>query len=142
MKAALRTQPNALPRVPESQLDDYGRVVRAIETSDGDGARAAMSQVLARTASLWIEENRLSTLPAQPFPCAAARSPHRHFPPPGAYLARPDAAVSPRMRRARDYNVRSPTCDESWPIRPTERLALETRRQEWQSSKRKRSSTS
>jgi DNA-binding FadR family transcriptional regulator len=30
--------------------------VRAIETADGDGARTAMSQVLARTASLWVEE--------------------------------------------------------------------------------------
>ena len=56
MKAALRTQPHALPRVPDSQLGDYGRVVRAIETADGDGARTAMSQVLSRTAALWIEE--------------------------------------------------------------------------------------
>ena len=56
MKAALRTQPHALPRVPDSQLGDYGRVVRAIETADGDGARTAMSQVLSRTASIWIEE--------------------------------------------------------------------------------------
>lgn len=56
MKAALRNQPHALPRVPDSQLGDYGRLVRAIETADGDGARAAMSQVLSRTASLWIEE--------------------------------------------------------------------------------------
>ena len=56
MKAALRTQPHALPRVPDSQLGDYARVVRAIETSDRDGARTAMSQVLARTAAQWIEE--------------------------------------------------------------------------------------
>ncbi|SPB13291.1 GntR family transcriptional regulator [Caballeronia novacaledonica] len=56
LKAALRAQPHALPRVPDSQLGDYGRLVRAIETADGDGARTAMSQVLARTASLWIEE--------------------------------------------------------------------------------------
>lgn len=56
MKAALRTQPHALPRVPELQLGDYGKVVRAIDTSDSEGARTAMSQVLAHTASLWIEE--------------------------------------------------------------------------------------
>ncbi|BBU29630.1 GntR family transcriptional regulator [Burkholderia sp. THE68] len=56
LKAALRSQPHPLPRVPESQLGDYGRLVRAIETADGDGARNAMSQVLTRTASLWVEE--------------------------------------------------------------------------------------
>ncbi|SAL60710.1 GntR family transcriptional regulator [Caballeronia peredens] len=56
MKAALRTQPHALPRVPESQLADYGRVVRAIEANDADGARIAMSHVLAGATSLWIEE--------------------------------------------------------------------------------------
>jgi DNA-binding FadR family transcriptional regulator len=56
MKASLRTQPHALPRMPEVQLGEYGRVVRAIETSDGDGARVAMTQVLARNMSLWMEE--------------------------------------------------------------------------------------
>ncbi|SAK71669.1 GntR family transcriptional regulator [Caballeronia hypogeia] len=56
MKSALRTQPHALPRVPDSQLGDYSRLVRAIETSDSDAARNAMSQVLTRTAALWIEE--------------------------------------------------------------------------------------
>lgn len=56
MKAAMRSQPHALQRVPEAQLGDYGRIVRAIETNDAEGARAAMSQVLARCTSLWIEE--------------------------------------------------------------------------------------
>jgi len=56
MKATMRAQPHALARVPESQLGDYGRVVRAIETADGQGARTAMSQVLGRTASMWVEE--------------------------------------------------------------------------------------
>lgn len=56
MKAALRLQPHALPRVPESQFGEYGRLVRAIELNDSDAAREAMTQVLARSASLWTEE--------------------------------------------------------------------------------------
>jgi DNA-binding FadR family transcriptional regulator len=55
IKASLRVQPHALARVSESQLSDYGRVVRAIDTADGGGARLAMSQVLGR-ASMWVEE--------------------------------------------------------------------------------------
>ncbi|WP_250453482.1 FCD domain-containing protein [Caballeronia sp. ATUFL_M2_KS44] len=56
LKASVRMQPHALARVTESQLSDYGRVVRAIDTADGNGARLAMSQVLGRTASMWVEE--------------------------------------------------------------------------------------
>jgi DNA-binding FadR family transcriptional regulator len=55
MKATMRAQPQSLPRATEAELADYGRVVRAIETADGDGARTAMSQVLARTSN-WMEE--------------------------------------------------------------------------------------
>jgi DNA-binding FadR family transcriptional regulator len=56
MKAGLRAQPQALSRASEAELADYGRVVRAIEIADGDGARNAMQQVLTRAASLWVEE--------------------------------------------------------------------------------------
>ncbi|KMZ11763.1 Transcriptional regulator, GntR family [Candidatus Burkholderia humilis] len=56
MKASMRAQPPILPRTSEAELGDYGRVVRAIEVMDADGARMAMSQVLARSASIWMEE--------------------------------------------------------------------------------------
>jgi DNA-binding FadR family transcriptional regulator len=56
MKASMRAQPAILPKTTEAELGDYGRVVRAIEIADGDGARAAMSQALTRTASIWMEE--------------------------------------------------------------------------------------
>ncbi|WP_244816179.1 FadR/GntR family transcriptional regulator [Caballeronia sp. Lep1P3] len=56
IKGLLRAQPNTLSRVPESQLGDYGKVVRAIEAADGEGASSAMSQVLGRTAAMWVEE--------------------------------------------------------------------------------------
>jgi DNA-binding FadR family transcriptional regulator len=56
MKVSLRAQPQTLPRASEAELAEYGRVVRAIDTADGDGARAAMTQVIARTTSIWVEE--------------------------------------------------------------------------------------
>jgi DNA-binding FadR family transcriptional regulator len=56
MKATMRAQPQALPRVSDAELGDYGRVVRAIEITDSDGARAAMTQVLSRNQSIWMEE--------------------------------------------------------------------------------------
>jgi DNA-binding FadR family transcriptional regulator len=56
MKATMRPQPNALPHASEADLGDYGRVVRAIDTADGEAARAAMTQVLTRAASIWMEE--------------------------------------------------------------------------------------
>jgi DNA-binding FadR family transcriptional regulator len=56
MKTAARVQPQALPRASEAEVSDYGRVVRAIEIADSEGARTAMSQVLARSASTWMEE--------------------------------------------------------------------------------------
>jgi DNA-binding FadR family transcriptional regulator len=56
MKASMRAQPQITPRTSEAELGDYGRVVRAIEVMDADGARLAMSQVLARSVSIWMEE--------------------------------------------------------------------------------------
>jgi DNA-binding FadR family transcriptional regulator len=56
MKSSMRAQPPILPRTSDAELGDYGRVVRAIEVLDADGARTAMSQVLARSASTWMEE--------------------------------------------------------------------------------------
>ncbi|WP_250493420.1 FCD domain-containing protein [Caballeronia sp. GAWG1-1] len=52
MKATVRTQTVST----DAQLGDYGKVVRAIETVDSEGARSAMSQVLSRAASVWLEE--------------------------------------------------------------------------------------
>lgn len=54
MKANMKTPPQAATRASEAELGDYCRVVRTIETADGEGA--AMSQVLARAASIWMEE--------------------------------------------------------------------------------------
>jgi DNA-binding FadR family transcriptional regulator len=56
MKNAARVQPHAVPRASEAEVSDYGRVVRAIEIADSEGARAAMNQVLARSASTWMAE--------------------------------------------------------------------------------------
>lgn len=56
IKATLRTQSQGVVRMPESQISDYGRVVRAIEMIDAESARSAMSHTLERTASMWIEE--------------------------------------------------------------------------------------
>jgi DNA-binding FadR family transcriptional regulator len=56
MKSTMRAQPQTMPRTSEAELGDYGRVVRAIETADGDGARSAMTQLLTRSQSIWMEE--------------------------------------------------------------------------------------
>ena len=53
---AARAQAQTSQRATDAEVGDYGRVVRAIEVADGEGARAAMSQVLARAASNWMEE--------------------------------------------------------------------------------------
>ncbi len=41
MKVTMRAQPQSLPRATEAELADYGRVVRAIEVADSEGARTA-----------------------------------------------------------------------------------------------------
>ncbi|WP_250535205.1 FCD domain-containing protein [Caballeronia sp. AZ10_KS36] len=55
-KATLRSHPQGLLRMPESEISDYGKVVRAIDAGDAESARAIMSHMLERTASIWIEE--------------------------------------------------------------------------------------
>ncbi len=56
IKATLRNHSQGLSRMPESEISDYGKVVRAIDAGDADSARSIMSHMLERTASMWIEE--------------------------------------------------------------------------------------
>ncbi len=56
IKATLRNPSQGLSRMPESEISDYGKVVRAIDAGDSEGARSIMSHMLERTSSMWIEE--------------------------------------------------------------------------------------